>query len=70
MQVPIGALFRSRGSWSIFTVKDGKAELRNIKLGKMNAETAQVIEGINQNDTVILYPNDVLEDGTLVEIRQ
>lgn len=69
LQVPIGALFRSGGQWAAFAVTDGRAELRKIEIGRINDEFAQITGGLNQGDTVILYPNDVLQDGSLVEPR-
>lgn len=69
LQIPIGALFRSGGQWAAFAVSDGRAELRKIEIGRINDEFAQITAGLNEDDTVILYPNDVLQDGSLVEPR-
>jgi len=69
LQVPIGALFRSDGNWAVFAMKEGRAKLQSVRIGKMNTEFAQITDGITQGDTVILYPNDLLEDGRLVEAR-
>ncbi|MBL4646584.1 MAG: RND transporter [Hyphomicrobiales bacterium] len=70
LTVPIAALFRSGGDWAVFAVDGGRVELRQIKLGQMNATQAQVLSGLSVNDQVVLYPNDVLEDGGLIEPRQ
>ncbi|WP_202396001.1 efflux RND transporter periplasmic adaptor subunit [Stappia sediminis] len=70
LQVPIGAIFRSDGNWSVFAVVDGKADLRKVRLGHMNSSDAEVLEGLADGDTVILYPNDLLSDGSLVEDRE
>ena len=35
----------------------------------MDGSHAQVLEGLQADDVVILYPNDVVEDGSLVEER-
>ena len=69
LQIPIGALFRSGGEWAAFAVSDGRAELRKIEVGRINDEFAQITGGLDEGDTVILYPNDVLQDGSLVEPR-
>ncbi len=69
LKIPIGALFRSGGEWAAFAVKDGKAELRKIAIGQINDEFAQIAGGLDEGDTVILYPNDVLQSGSLVEPR-
>lgn len=69
LQVPISALFRSGGTWSVFAVREGVAELTAVSIGQMNASHAQLLEGLEEGDTVILYPNDLIEDGSLVEER-
>ncbi len=69
LQVPIGALFRAEGDWAVFAVNGERADLRPIRVGQINDQTAQVLDGLNPGDTVILYPNDLLEDGTLVAPR-
>ena len=69
LQIPIGALFRSGGEWAAFAVSDGRADLRKIEVGRINDEFAQITGGLDDGDTVILYPNDVLQDGSLVEPR-
>ena len=69
LQIPIGALFRSGGEWAAFAVSDGRADLRKIEVGRINDEFAQITGGLDEGDTVILYPNDVLQDGSLVEPR-
>lgn len=69
LKVPIAALFRTRGQWSVFVISDGKAMLRRIGVGQMNNSDAEVVEGLEPGDTVVLYPSDLLEDGSLVEER-
>ncbi len=69
VQVPIGALFRSGGHWSAFTIEDGRAALRQIEIGQMNNQTAQILDGIEEGGQVILYPSDLLEDGSLIQQR-
>ncbi|MCG6858504.1 MAG: HlyD family efflux transporter periplasmic adaptor subunit [Salaquimonas sp.] len=69
LSVPIGALFRTGGDWTVFVVENGVARQRTIEIGQMNADRAQVVSGLTEGDTVILYPSDLLEDGSPVETR-
>lgn len=69
LKVPIAALFRTGGQWSVFVISDGKAMLRRIGVGQMNNSDAEVVEGLEPGDTVVLYPSDLLEDGSPVEER-
>ncbi|MDF2370236.1 MAG: HlyD family efflux transporter periplasmic adaptor subunit [Rhizobiaceae bacterium] len=70
ISVPISALFRSGGKWTVFVVEDNKAHLRQITIGRLNSKHAEVLNGLKQDEIVVLYPNDLLEDGSLVEERQ
>ena len=69
LQVPIGALFRSDGKWATFVVANGTAELRPLDLGQFNDQTAQVLAGLEEGEMVVMYPNETLEDGSLVTER-
>ena len=69
VQIPIGAMFRSVSSWSVFVVEDGVARIRKIEIGQMSQSQAEVLAGLQVGEHVILYPNDKLEDGRLVEMR-
>jgi HlyD family secretion protein len=69
LQVPIGALFRADGDWALFTVEEDAAQLQKITIGRMNDESAQVLDGLTEGQKLILFPNDLLEDGSLVTPR-
>jgi HlyD family secretion protein len=67
--VPASALFRSRDSWAVFVVADDTAQLRLVEIGPSNGTEAQVIAGLLEGDTVILYPSSALTDGAFVAER-
>jgi HlyD family secretion protein len=67
--VPSSALFRSRDVWAVFVVVDGIARLREVELGFNNGIQAQLLNGLTENDRVILYPSSGLSDGTRVAER-
>ena len=69
LQVPIAALFRAEGNWAVFVIQDGQARVRNIEVDHLNASHAEVTDGLLAEEIVILYPNDVLEDGSRVVSR-
>lgn len=70
LQVPIAALFRTNGDWGVFRIKEGRAELAAVSIGKLNDEVAQVLSGLSEGDSVILHPSDVLADGAPIEPRK
>jgi HlyD family secretion protein len=69
LQVPIGALFRSNGDWSVFKVVDGIAHIQPVEIEHLNDRDGEVLGGLENGDQVVLYPSDVLEDGGSVDVR-
>lgn len=66
LKVPTGALFRNEGGWAVFVVESGRAELRRIRLGRRNGLEAQVLDGLDEHEQVIVYPGDRISDGARV----
>lgn len=65
--IPRTALFRSpTGSWQAFVVVRGKVRRRDLKIGLINDRVAEVLEGVELGETVVLAPQSNLEDGTAV----
>lgn len=69
LRVPLGALFRSGGSWAVFVVESGRARLRPIELGARNTTHAAVISGIEPGARIILHPSDRVTEGARVAER-
>lgn len=70
VRVPVGALFRSGGRWSVFVADaGGRARLRTIELGLMNQDNAVVRFGLDAGDRVILHPGDRVTEGVAVRAR-
>ena len=70
LQVPISALFRSGDQWQVFRMMEGRLRQTPVTLGRMNDETAQVLDGLSAGEMVIVHPSDVLADGGLVRQRE
>lgn len=66
LSIPVGALFRDGSDWAAFVVMDGRATLRTIELGERNEEFAEVLDGLEDGDQVILHPSDMISDGAKV----
>jgi len=69
LQVPESALFRKDDRWAVFVQKDKKARLREVQVGHRNGLSAEVISGISEGETVIVYPDESIRDGTRVTMR-
>lgn len=70
LKVPISALFRSGGEWSVFTVdSEGRARLKKVMVGHMNDSSAEVLGGLSAGEKVLLHPSDKVRDGIKVAQR-
>ncbi len=68
--IPSGALFRHGDSWNVYVVKDGRAEIREIKILRRSGRLAAVATGLTAGVLVIVYPSDRVAAGVRVELRQ
>lgn len=69
LTVPAGALFRTGDDWAVFRVREDHAERRLITVGHRNDLSAEVRDGLQEGDRVVLYPADRVTDGTAVQAR-
>ncbi|MCB1313036.1 MAG: HlyD family efflux transporter periplasmic adaptor subunit [Sedimentitalea sp.] len=67
---PSSALFRHREGWAVFKVVEGRALLQEVKIGRNNGIEAEVIDGLQEGDRVVLFPSANLTDGASVAERQ
>jgi multidrug efflux pump subunit AcrA (membrane-fusion protein) len=61
-------LFRSEGL-RVTVVRNGRAELVPVKLGRDYGRSVEVVAGLTPADAVILDPADSLVSGTAVRVR-
>lgn len=67
LKVPASALFRVGGDWAVFKVERGRARRTVIEIEKNNGIEAQVIAGLDEGDSIVLFPGGSLEDGARVK---
>ncbi|MCL4766667.1 MAG: HlyD family efflux transporter periplasmic adaptor subunit [Hyphomicrobiaceae bacterium] len=70
LRVPQGALFRVGAAWAVFAVRDGRAAVQQVAIGERNQSFAEVLEGLEAGDRVILHPSDRIAEGVRVEERE
>lgn len=69
LRVPTSALFRQGDDWAVFTIREGKAEIRTVQLGHRNPDAAEVLGGLEDGEAVIVYPSDRVQAGISVAPR-
>jgi len=71
VQVPTSSLFRvGKENWAVFVEEKGRAHQRIVKIGQRNGLAAHIIEGVNENEKVIVNPDDSVHNGTRVRARK
>jgi HlyD family secretion protein len=69
LTVPVGALFRDGANWATYVVRDGRAALHRITLGQRNEDLAEVLDGLEAGDQVVLHPSDQVAEGISIRTR-
>ena len=70
LQVPLSALFKRDGDWTVFAASDGIATEQRVSLGRQGAQFAEVLDGLTEGMAVITHPNDQLASGAAIVDRR
>ena len=65
-EVPAAALFRHDEEWAGLVADHGRTVLRPVKVGRRNGSDAEILNGIKENEKVVIHPTDKLRDGISV----
>ena len=68
LKIPLSALFRRGETWTVFVVENGRAVLREVRIGHRGALEAEVLEGLRVDETVIRHPSNDISQGTRVRV--
>jgi HlyD family secretion protein len=66
LTVPSTALFRNGEAWALFVVRDGRATLTPVTVGRTDGTRTVVERGLMDGDVVITQPADSVADGTRI----
>jgi HlyD family secretion protein len=69
LQLPASALFRHADGWSVFAIREGKARRVAVQSGHSNGLVTQILSGIDAGETVIVHPDDRIQDGVRVALQ-
>jgi HlyD family secretion protein len=56
--------------WSVYVIRDSRAELRDLKVGHAGAADAEVLDGLAAGDHVVVFPSDQIKAGSRVTLRK
>ena len=63
---PSSAVFRSGGAWAVYAVRDGRARLVRVAVGRRNPTRVEITSGLEPGEVVVIHPSDRLADGSRV----
>jgi HlyD family secretion protein len=66
IKVPASAVFSRGEGFSVFVVSGGRARLRPVQIGKRNGLEAEAVDGLLENETVVIHPSDKVAEGVRV----
>ena len=69
LQVPAEAVFSDAAGSFVYRVDGGRIRETRVRLGRSTIATVEVIEGLSENDQVVLGPLVDLKDGDEVDAR-
>jgi HlyD family secretion protein len=69
LKVPYTALFRDGEQWAVFVEADGRAQQRQVQLGRHNGLEAEIRDGLQEGEEVVLYLSDRILDGMRIKAR-
>lgn len=67
LKAPAGALFRKGADWAAFVIEGGRAKLRILRTGRSSGSETQILEGLKEGETLILYPGNRIHNGQRVK---
>ncbi|EQA43711.1 HlyD family secretion protein [Leptospira broomii serovar Hurstbridge str. 5399] len=65
--LPSAALFRDGEDWAVFQVLKRKAKKVHVQIGARSGKSSLLLSGLKDGDEVILYPNEEIREGVIVE---
>jgi len=69
IKIPLSALFRQNEKWSVFKVVDGVAMIQEVAVGRKNDRFAEIEQGLEVGELIIVHPGNSVEDGVSVVER-
>jgi multidrug efflux pump subunit AcrA (membrane-fusion protein) len=66
--IPLSAVREEDGKTYVFVVDHGKAVKTEVRLGRINGEYAEVLQGLDEKRQIVHVGQCLLTDGTAVEI--
>lgn len=67
LRVPNSALFTQDSAWNVLVVESGRARVRPVRVGHRGAAETEILDGLQEGETVIRFPTDRITPGGRVK---
>ncbi len=68
LQVPVSSIFRGDEGWNAFRINGSRAEIVPITIGRRGAYYAEVLDGLEEGESVVIHPTNDLDNGMRVKV--
>ncbi|MCH8542241.1 MAG: efflux RND transporter periplasmic adaptor subunit [Alcanivorax sp.] len=69
LQIPVSAVFRDAEGWGTYVADNGRARLRRLSIGERSGLQAEVTEGLQPGERVVLHPGQDIHEGRRLRTR-
>jgi len=66
LKLPASSVFAHGQSSAVFVAENGRARLRQVTIGRRNADEVQIVDGVAADTRVIRHPPNTLKDGSAI----
>jgi len=66
LTIPTSAIFQRSNGWNTFVVDGNSVEIRPIVIASRGRDYTRVLGGVEEDESVVLYPSDLISDGVSV----
>lgn len=68
LRAPVGALVRQHAGWAVYRLEGRRAVMRPVRVGAIDGDHAEILQGLSVGDRLIIYPSDEIHDGRRVRV--
>lgn len=68
-KVPASALFRRGSEWVVYLAKNGRAQVRAVRIGHRSTSDVEVLDGLQPAERVVVCPSNAVSDGVRVTTK-
>ncbi|MFN4152691.1 MAG: efflux RND transporter periplasmic adaptor subunit, partial [Candidatus Sericytochromatia bacterium] len=69
LTIPERSIFKDKDKWFVFVLNsESKLELKEVKIGLKNEDNVEIVKGLEENQSIVLEPDNQLKEGQKVKI--